>query len=98
MLSLTLVARVNPLTSAHERAWTLADDMASWPDIARVLADEGYSAAIIKKIGKDRDFKGEITRRLLAAEQRRLAANAPPCQTWRIEEPKACVKLKAFAS
>jgi hypothetical protein len=76
------------------RALDLASGKASWPAIAGALASEGYSAAAIKHIGKDASAQGEIARRIHAAELQRLEASAPPCQTWRIEDPRSRAKLR----
>jgi hypothetical protein len=62
-----------------------------WPPIAQMLANEGFSAAAIKKIGKDRAAQREITALIHAAIARRAAA---PAETWRVREPETRVKLK----
>jgi hypothetical protein len=76
----------NPLISARERALALAasGDYLLWPNIARVLASEGFGAGAIKQIGKDRAVQCEITARILAAERARPAAPAETRHTrWR---------------
>jgi hypothetical protein len=76
----------NPLISARERALALAlsGDYLLWPTIAQALAGEGFGAAAIKQIGKDRAVQREITARILAAERAYPTAPAETRHTrWR---------------
>jgi hypothetical protein len=87
------VAGTDPFITARRRAYDLASSGAYllWPPIASVLASEGFSAAAIKKIGKDRTAQREITALIHAAIARHPAA---PAETWRIRAPETRVKLK----
>ena len=76
----------NELTSARDRAVMLATsgNYLLWPNIAQVLASEGFSAADIKQIGKDRATQREITARIHDAERARPPAPADTRHTrWR---------------
>jgi hypothetical protein len=72
--------------SARQRALALADsgDYVLWPNIAAVLASEGFGRSAIQQIGRDRSAQREISARILAAEQ---ASPTPPVETrhtrWR---------------
>jgi hypothetical protein len=81
-----LVAKSDPSASARARAFALAasGDYLLWPNIAQVLTSEGFSAATIKQIGKDREAQREITKQIHAAERARPAAVAETRHTrWR---------------
>jgi hypothetical protein len=76
----------DPLASALQRALALADsgDYVLWPNIAAVLASEGFSARAIKKVGNDRAAQREITSRILTAENARPIAPTETRHTrWR---------------
>ncbi|GAM99858.1 hypothetical protein U91I_03513 [alpha proteobacterium U9-1i] len=90
------MAPFNPLASARERAFLLANngEHPSWPLIAKALAHEGFGAVAIKQIGKDANAQREIAARILVVEQARLADQAAPAQTWRVEDPRTRVVLK----
>lgn len=73
------VAGSDPFESARQRALVLAasGDHLLWPNIAQVLASEGFSVAAIKLIGKDRASQREITTRIHAVETALLARQSP---------------------
>jgi hypothetical protein len=77
------VAGSNPSASVRQRAYALAasGDYLLWPNIAQVLASEGFSAAAIKQVGKDRAAQHEISALIHAS------AKTPPDETrftrWR---------------
>jgi hypothetical protein len=59
-------------------------DYLLWPNIAQALAREGFSAAAIKQIGKDRAAQREISARILAADTARPAVPTDTRHTrWR---------------
>ena len=82
-----------PDLSARQRAYALAStgDFLLWPPIAKVLASEGFSAASIKQLGKERDAQREITARIHAAIAKNPSA---PAETWRIRAPDTKTTLK----
>jgi hypothetical protein len=83
----------HPDLSARQRAYALAStgDYLLWPPIANVLVNEGYSAAVIKQLGKERAAQREIAARIHAA----IASQpSPPTETWRIRAPETKAKLK----
>ena len=55
MLTSGVVVKSDPFASARQRAYELAatGDYLLWPNIAQVLASEGFSVGAIKQIGKD---------------------------------------------
>jgi hypothetical protein len=62
----------------------VSGDYLLWPNIAQVLTREGFSAAAIKRIGKDRATQREISAGILAAERARPAAPTDTRHTrWR---------------
>jgi hypothetical protein len=76
----------DPLAPARQRAFVLASsgDYLLWPNIAQVLASEGFSAATIKQIGKDQAAQRAIQASIHAAERARPAAPADTRHTrWR---------------
>jgi hypothetical protein len=89
----TSVPEIDPFVTARQRAFVLAasGNYLLWPNIAQVLADEGFSAAAIKKVGKDREAQHLITALIHAA----IASNpSSPSETWRHREPETKAKLK----
>jgi hypothetical protein len=86
------VPHSDPFITARDRAYVLAatGDYMLWPNIAAVLASEGYSAAAIKRIGKDSAAQNELTALIHAAISKRPYA---PAETWREREPETKVKL-----
>lgn len=82
-----------PDLSARQRAYALAStgEYLLWPPIAQVLAEEGFSAAAIQALGKERAAQREITARIHAAIARNPSS---PAETWRIREPETKARLK----
>jgi hypothetical protein len=63
--------------SPLERAFALVDagHYVTWPQVAERLAREGYGPRAISQLGRDRQFKRCLAAAMLAAEERRRAAD-----------------------
>lgn len=63
----------DPLATALDRAFALANSGAFqvWPQIAEQLAREGYAAAAITRIGRNRTTQRELTALMLETEKAR---------------------------
>jgi hypothetical protein len=87
------VPESDPFVSARQRAFVLAasGNYLLWPNIAKVLTGEGFGAAAIKKVGKDREAQRLITALIHAAIASQPCA---PSETWRHREPETKAKLK----